>query len=665
MNIAVTGQLHQTKNDSRECVASGVDTWKRLGVMLQTFVNSADRNVDRKKPGYRFDSLTKMFSAYIFMIAGRLAYETLNANLPLSMPSTSTVSRFLTDNGPKIIEGKMRTDELLEYLKTRKLPLKVSLSEDATRITAKISYDPSTNQLIGFALPLDNNGMPIKFSFPARNTKEIQDHFNNSANFISTTAYVQMAQPLDRNTPPFCLMIFLIDNTFTACNVLKRWRFQAAELKEKGIQINNISTDGDARPLKVMKYLSKIGQTDLSFFDCEWYSCGGYVETTFIQDIIHILTKLRNRLLTYSRVFPIGNKIISQSHLKYLLENVSKDKHLMTFSDIEPKDRQNSLSAEKICSKNSIQCLLDYVPGSEGTATYLRATRNLFDAFMDDLNSKERIYLMWYSVFFFRAWRSWLISSEKVKDPTAKNKTRNFYNLKENFISTNCYTCIELNAHALVKQILVEESTEEGMCDRSKLFFPNLYGSQPCEAMFRQIRSFTSTFSTIVNFNMLEIVNRIKKIQLQNDIIATSNGVIKFPRFEKNMSKAGDPSNQSRFEGLTRASIISEIERAKKDVTCELNKFGIDTTQLNFNCQVKPVHEEDMMKDDDCESDDELDEFDLRLEYDDIYSDDDDDGEEYELDEPNHLEDLNSLSGKIFIFIAKFIIYVFVYTCKV
>lgn len=481
------------------------------------------------------------------------------------------------------------------------------------RIIAKISYDPSTNQLVGFALPLDNEGMPIKFSFPARHAKEIQDHFNNSSNVISSTAYVQMAQPLDQNTPPFVLMIFLIDNTFMAYNVLKRWIFQADKLREKGIQINNISTDGDARPLKVMKFLSKIGQTNLLYLACALFSCGGYDETTFIQDIIHILTKLRNRLLTFSRIFPIGDKIIWQSHLKYLLENISKDKHLMTRSDIEPKDRQNSLSAEKICSKNTTQCLLDYVPGSEGTAIYLKATRSLFDAFMDvNLNPKERIYLMWYSVFFFRAWRSWLINSEKVKDP-ARKKSKSFYNLKENFISTNCYTCIELNAHALVKQILVEDpvedSTKNGLSgDKKSAFFPNLYGSQPCESTFRQVRSFTSTFLTVVNFNMLEIVNRIKKIQLQNDIITTSNNLIKFPRFEKKIAKAEDHSDPSRSEGLNRASIISEIERAMEDVSCELKKFGIDTSKLNFHCQVKPIFEEDMMKED---------ELDLLLQYDD------------------------------------------------
>lgn len=298
--------------------------------LLQTFVNSAVRNMDRKKAGYRFEELTKMFASYIFMLSGPLAYETLNANLPLSIPSISTVHRFITDKGPRVIEGDMRTDELLKYLKNRNLPLIVSLSEDATRITAKISYDPSTNQLIGFTLRLDKNGMPIKFSFPARSASEIQSHFLNPSNVVSSTAYVQMAQPIEENSSPFCLMIFLIDNTFTSDNVLKRWRFQASKLKEKGNVINNISTDGDPKPLLAMKILSKIGQSDKAYFDCEWFSCGGYVETTFMQDTIHILTILRNRILTCLRIYPIGFNIVSKSHLKYLIENVSKDKHMLT-----------------------------------------------------------------------------------------------------------------------------------------------------------------------------------------------------------------------------------------------------------------------------------------------------------------------------------------------
>lgn len=49
----------------------------------------------------------------------------------------------------------------------------------------------------------------------------------------------------------------------------------------------------------------------------------------------------------------------------------------------------------------------------------------------------------------------------KVEDVIQKQTdAMSYYNLKDNFMSSNCYTCIELNAHALVKQVLVEDEEE-------------------------------------------------------------------------------------------------------------------------------------------------------------------------------------------------------------
>lgn len=610
--------------------------------MLQNFVKSAARNADRKKAGYRFDDLTKMFASYIFMLAGPLAYETLHANLPLSIPSISTVRRFITDKDPRVVEGHMRDDELFKYLSDRNLPKKISLSEDATRITAKVSYDPATNQLIGFVLPLNENGMPIPLSFPARSAGEIQNHFLNPSNIVSSTAQVQMAQPFSESTSPFCLMVNLTGQSYTAQSVLNRWRFQATKLKEKGILIDNISTDGDSKALLAMKILSRIGQSDDSYFDCEWFSCGGYVETTFVQDTVHILTKLRNRLLTCSRIFPIGFWIVSMSHVKYLIENVSKDKHLLTIHDIEPKDRQNYLSAEKISSEKSIQCLIDYVPGSDATVLYLKAMQCIRLAFLDeDLQSKDRIYNIWRAVFIFRAWRSWIVNSEKTNDPI-NNKSKRVYTLKDNFISTNCYTCIEINAHTIVKKLLIDarigdSSARKDCSEKGEHFFSNLYGSQPCESMFRQIRSFTSTFSTVVNFNMFDILHRINKLQLQSDIINHSNGVIKFPRFEKK-NKIRKTSNNVLCK-LDRAAITLEIERAKKDVIFDMEALGIITSKLNFKCQVEPAFEQNLTELDD-DSDDDSDDMNL-------FFNDSNDYEEMQQFENHHSDYLSGIKFEL------------------
>lgn len=38
--------------------------------------------------------------------------------------------------------------------------MSVWISEDGTRITGRLQYDPGSNQIVGLLLPLDENGLP-------------------------------------------------------------------------------------------------------------------------------------------------------------------------------------------------------------------------------------------------------------------------------------------------------------------------------------------------------------------------------------------------------------------------------------------------------------------------------------------------------------------------
>lgn len=139
---------------------------------------------------------------------------------------------------------------------------------------------------------------------------------------------------------------------------------------------------------------------------------------------------------------------------------------------------------------------------------------------------------------------------------------------------------------------------------------------------------------------MLDITHRIKKIQLQNDIITDSNGEIRFPRFEKKEATMSDGSLDQashRFESLSR--VISEIEKSRKAVICDMEKLGIDTSNLDFHCQVKAVVEGDITgvdSDFDSESDSDSDEIEQRNELLDHIENEPD----VEIQ-----EDINSLSG--------------------
>jgi len=311
-----------------------------------------------------------------------------------------------------------------------------------------------------------------------------------------------MAKPLHENAPTFCLSIFGTNYRFNHKDVINRWNTVEKMAEDFGIKILGYSSDGDTRLLKAMQ-INTYQQQSTQFY---------------IQDTVHIGTKLRTRLLKPNIVLPIGNFTISVTHLKILLEKFSKDKHLLTLSDLVPEDKMNFRSAEKICA-TIVQEMLKHVPQSQGTISFLETMNNILSSFLDkSLTVEDRIYRIWRSVYFLRIWRYSIL----------KNKE---YSLKDNFITTNAYSCIELNALSLI--LLVKKFRDSTFCLRPYMFIPWHFSSQACEELFRTTRSMTSTFSTVVNFTMKDILQRLTRIELlnmiQNDLHENHQSILQSP----------------------------------------------------------------------------------------------------------------------------------------
>lgn len=542
---------------------------------LNKLLEAANRNSNREPGGYRYDSEIKAFASFLRMLVGPLAYQTLQKNLECALPSFPSVNRYIQSSKSWIIEGILRCDELKIYLEERGItePFAVSLSEDATRTMGKVQYDSKTNQLVGFVLPTSGvNGMPIPFSYRARSAKEILDHFAGT-NVISTFLNVIMAQPIARNVPAFCLLIFGSDNRYSSLDVLKRWKHIVAELKKLDIKVLAISSDSDPRYNSAMRQFSNLGIPSTEFPN--WFSCGDKKDGPFLmQDTIHIATKLRNFLLrTYldKKELPFGTHLIRVQHLYELLQKCSKDKHLLTPSTLNPTDKQNFDSVKKMCSPLVIKCLREQVANCDGTILYLQLLHDIVNSFMDqNLNALQRIRKLWYAVFLLRIWRRYIISHKK-------------YTLKENFLTANCYSCIEMNAHSLVLCILHLEEI-----DKPQLFLPHLYESQPCEAIFRQFRSLSSVNSTVVNCTTKEAVSRISEIHLQNEIMQTTSTEFVYPRLKKTNIELDS------FCSVlpSKAEIIKEIELCQRFAIITAHKFGLigktHETQNNFVCEINP-----------------------------------------------------------------------------
>lgn len=254
----------------------------RTHFLLEKFLDAANRNSARKKGGYRYDSEIKRYAAYLRMLCGPLAYETIQRNLECALPSLTSTNRYIKSANCHVVEGILRSEELLLYLKERNLPLVVSLSEDATRIIGRVQYDATSNQLVGFTLPLNSsNGMPMAYSFPARSAKEIHDHFS-AGHSISNFLNVIMAQPV-ANGKAFCLLAFGSNNSYSSGDVSNRWKYITNELKKIGIKVLTISADSDPRYNAAMRHLSKLGnRRDINVV---WFSCDGDIDGPFFVQV--------------------------------------------------------------------------------------------------------------------------------------------------------------------------------------------------------------------------------------------------------------------------------------------------------------------------------------------------------------------------------------------
>lgn len=352
----------------------------------------------------------------------------------------------------RVVEGELRCEELSNYLDNMNARKCVWISEDGTAITPRINYDSATDQIVGLVLPFDcKTGSPKILSYEATSAETIINYMKN--NKQSQLIYVVMAQPIDENLPPFILQLFGLDSSsFSAQDVVNRWKYIKDELAKFGISVHGFSSDGDPRLLSAM---------------CFQMLNNPNSQTYCVQDHIHIATKMRNRLLRNGPNMLLGKSEISVEHLKRLIRCCPKEVHGLTIYDICPKDRQNFSSFEKICLERVSNALAIHVPGSKGTIKYLKLAHDVTSSYMDyDLKPTERIFRIWRALYLIRIWREHILS----------HKT---HTLGDRFITSNAFKCIEINARSLIA--IIRKCRDD---NTSHLFIPTLYQSQTCEKTF-------------------------------------------------------------------------------------------------------------------------------------------------------------------------------------
>ncbi|CAM4849470.1 unnamed protein product [Rotaria magnacalcarata] len=418
--------------------------------VLFSWINSIFQNLQKTKNKYRYDNQIQEFALLIFILGGRNCYEFLRLNLPSALPHITNLELLIRNQEFKVIECEFRFNLLKEYSRSTNCNY-IFVAEDATRSISCIDYDVQSNSFIGFLAPLVN-GVPQSNFFRTEKFNVLKEWFDeaDTSKFIN----LHMAKSLKSSAPPFILCAYGSNNKFEAIDVLRRWLYIYHESLIQGLRVIGFSTDGDSRYLRAMRLCSRFfaelpnlnlfkynDQLDIKIPDkWSWFFMKQQQIFFFMQDPIHIATKIRNRLLSKLANLKMGDFSIDMKDLVELIEAKSKIEHNLIKSDLNPKDRQNFASCLRISSELVLD-LLNRNENAKGTYVYLTLLNLIISGFINKLSTiEDRLYHIWTVVFVCRLWFSWIryfhvtnsnkntISNNNNNNSQTpkKNKQRNF-----------------------------------------------------------------------------------------------------------------------------------------------------------------------------------------------------------------------------------------------
>ena len=540
--------------------------------------NAKKNNEDRAKRGYRHDMVIKDFAAALFCLIGRSGYELLQANLGGAIPTVCTVERMISKK--KLSEGKFYFDGLKEHLLDWMAPPFVHIHLDDTRVKNRVEYDQPTNRYVGWCLPI-KNGIPDINAFVLETYEEIKHAFECET--VAKYAHCIVVKSVSIVVPSFVLFVLGTDSKYDSSVIISRFSFISSELKKRGITVVSSGADGAGPFLKAMMIESGLfKKTLLSNLPKNWsfFNIPNFKEDNlYFQDHVHLLAKLRSRLLNPSNLLIIGNDAASRVHLLHVLHMFPKSRHNLSLKCIDSKDKQNYASITTILS-NDVECCLDEISNvlkTRSTIAYIKVMRSYRDAVFDKaISPLERIHLIWFSVFFCRLWRTWL--------------GENGYNEENHFITPNIYSCLELNAHMLVcvvRSCMLKKLPPDAL----RIW---LSGSQGCEEKFRLLRSMTGTFSTIINFTMRGIMGRINKLNFISS--AECSDDIVFPRVKRRLLQLKTETNETFRLPSDIIEIYACIIAAKNEAIDLAKSCNLNLTSYEDGCLAESVESADIVE---------------------------------------------------------------------
>ncbi|CAF4922639.1 unnamed protein product [Rotaria socialis] len=281
--------------------------------ILCALLSTIELNSHRSPNNFRYSNPSLRFAACLFIVSSVYVLKNYYNYNPYS-------------------EAEFRYDESKVYLDSIQCQF-VFLSEDCSAIIPRVEYDSTLNSFNGFVTPIAD-GKPVGNAFNCQSFEEFKHLIETKPR--TNLVNVHLLQPIsDSNlyvTPSATVLsAYGTDNKITAIDILKRWLMIYQELHSRNIRVLGFATDGDPNPTQLF---------------------------LFMQDGIHLCTKIRNRLLSPNAQLKMGIFTVSVKHLYQLIKTKNKIDHNLSKSDINVRDKQNFSSCQKISDDKILNLLL-------------------------------------------------------------------------------------------------------------------------------------------------------------------------------------------------------------------------------------------------------------------------------------------------------------------
>ncbi|KAF5285235.1 hypothetical protein FQR65_LT13299 [Abscondita terminalis] len=155
---------------------------------------------------------------------------------------------------------------------------------------------------------------------------------------------------------------------------------------------------------------------------------------------------------------------------------------------------------------------------------------------------------------------------------------------------------IEINAHSLIK--LIQKYRDDKQFSQMEHFNSWLFSSRPCQQVFRSTRSMTSTFSTIVNFSLQDIMNRLHKIEVLVNTVNDLSDKFILPRESGGrMGVAVGDELQSQKDYTTEDTFLVRVDEISEDLEKSTPEDQENVPEDLLNMELTGFDEQLNMKD--------------------------------------------------------------------